>query len=82
MRICFDKRVIATLAVVALGVVVLAPRLLGTVGPVLLMAACPLSMVLMMRGMRDQRRDDPEVVELQAEAARLRAELAGRQHQA
>lgn len=33
------------------------PRLLGAVGPLLLLAACPLSMVLMMRGMSGRGRN-------------------------
>ncbi len=60
-KMCLDWRVIAGLAAVALGVWVLAPDLVGTALPLLLLAACPLSMLvmvpLMMRGTRAGRRD-------------------------
>lgn len=48
---CFNKKVIVGLAVVAVGVVIAAPDLLLRALPLLILAACPLSMVLMMRGM-------------------------------
>lgn len=51
MGMCFNKRVVIGLGVVALGLLALSPRLLGSVAPLLLIAACPLSMVFMMRGM-------------------------------
>ena len=51
MGMCFNKRVVIGLGVVALGVLALAPNLLGSVAPLLLLAACPLSMVFMMRAM-------------------------------
>ncbi len=49
---CLDPKVIAGLAVVGLGVWALAPGFVWAILPVLLLAACPLSMVLMMRGMQ------------------------------
>ena len=48
---CFNKRVLIGLGVVALGVFAVSPRLLGAVAPLLIFAACPLSMVFMMRAM-------------------------------
>lgn len=48
---CLNWKVIAGLAIAALGVWVLAPQLLAAALPVLILAACPLSMLLMMRGM-------------------------------
>lgn len=54
MRMCFDKRVLIGLGVVALGVLAVSPRLLGSVAPLLLLAACPLSMVFMMRRMNSE----------------------------
>lgn len=48
---CFDKRVLIGLGVVALGVLAVSPDLLRTIGPMLLFAACPISMLFMMRGM-------------------------------
>ena len=46
-----NMRVIAGLAAVAVGVLLFAPRLAGAALPLLLVAACPLSMIFMMRGM-------------------------------
>lgn len=51
MGMCFNKRVLIGLGVVALGVFAVSPRLLGAVAPLLILAACPLSMVFMMRAM-------------------------------
>ncbi|MGH2767689.1 MAG: hypothetical protein ACRDIF_01860 [Actinomycetota bacterium] len=52
LRTCFDWRVLAVLGLVGLGVLVGAPRLRAAVLPLLLVAACPLSMLAMMWGMR------------------------------
>lgn len=51
MRMCFNKRVLVGLGVVVLAVLAVAPRFLGSIAPLLLLAACPLSMVFMMRSM-------------------------------
>lgn len=51
MRTCFDKRVLIGLGVVAAGVLAVSPSLLPAMAPLLLFAACPLSMVFMMRAM-------------------------------
>jgi len=82
MRMCINKRVVAGLAVVALALFALSPRLLGGLAPVLIMAACPLSMLLMMRGMsgRDHQApaaagDDRQLRELEEEVNRLKVEL-------
>lgn len=50
-NMCMNWKVIAGLAVVGLGVWAVAPNLIGATIPLLLLAACPLSMVFMMRGM-------------------------------
>ena len=83
MRMCINKRVVAGLAAVALVVFAFAPQLLGAVAPILLMAACPLSMVLMMRGMSgghprapEADSEDRRLRELEEEVNRLNAELA------
>jgi hypothetical protein len=47
LRYCFDRRVLAVLALVAFAVALLAPRALIAALPLLLLAACPLSMVVM-----------------------------------
>ena len=49
---CFNWKVYMGLGAVALGVLVLAPGLFWGVLPLLIVAACPISMLLMMRGMR------------------------------
>lgn len=83
MRFCIDKRVLGALAVVAIAVFALSPRLLGAFAPVLLMAACPLSMLLMMTRMSGREHDlesgtggDRRALELEEEVNRLKAELA------
>lgn len=51
MGMCFNKRVLIGLGVVALAVFAFSPTLLGTLGPLLILAVCPLSMMFMMRAM-------------------------------
>jgi Protein of unknown function (DUF2933) len=86
VRMCFSPKVIGTLAVVAGLIFVLAPDLMFPALPLLLLAACPLSMllmVLMMRGDHDHQArtsvpdpDGPdEVAALRAELASLRERL-------
>ncbi len=48
---CLNWKVIAGLAVVGLGVWAVAPNLAGAALPFLIVLACPLSMLFMMRGM-------------------------------
>ena len=52
LGICLNWKIVAGLVAVGLGVLVLVPNLLGTVLPILLVAACPLSMLVMMWSMR------------------------------
>ncbi|TMD45038.1 MAG: hypothetical protein E6I86_15850 [Chloroflexi bacterium] len=61
-RFCIDWKVVAGLAVVAVGIFLVQPRLFISALPVLLVAACPLSMVLMMWGMRSMGQSAPPVV--------------------
>jgi hypothetical protein len=49
---CFNRKVLVGLGVVALGVLAFAPSAFGAALPVLVLLACPLSMVFMMRAMR------------------------------
>lgn len=51
LHICLNWKVVAGLAVVGLGTWVVAPNLVWAAVPVLVVLACPLSMLLMMRGM-------------------------------
>ena len=50
-QICLNRKVVAGLAVVGLGIWVVAPNLVWTALPVLVVLACPLSMLFMMGGM-------------------------------
>ena len=50
MKMCLKWQVLAGAAVAAAGVWLVAPGLLGAAMPLLIMAVCPLSMLLMMRG--------------------------------
>ena len=50
--LCFNWKVLAGLAALGVGIWIVAPNLLGAGLPLLLLAACPLSMLLMMRGMQ------------------------------
>ncbi len=49
LKACLDWRVLVALALVGLGIWLLAPGAVAAVLPALVLAACPLSMVLMMR---------------------------------
>src|SRR6266511_4986573 len=51
LHICLNWKVVATLAVTGLGIWVVAPNLVWAAVPILVVLACPLSMLLMMRGM-------------------------------
>lgn len=48
---CFNWKVVAGLAAVGVGIWVVRPSLIAAALPLLLLAACPLSMLFMMRGM-------------------------------
>jgi hypothetical protein len=86
---CFNRKVLIGLGVVALGVLAFAPQSFSRVLPLLVVAACPLSMVFMMRGMSGSGAScqsgetgagagvhdvDAEIARLRAEVTRLRAE--------
>lgn len=51
-RACFNWKVIGGLALLGLGIWFVSPNLLAAALPVLLLAACPLSMLVMMRSMQ------------------------------
>ena len=86
LRYCLDRRVLAVLGVLALAMAIFAPRALGAALPLLLLAACPLSMVVMAIAM--SRGSAPvagsatvesmrsELTELAARQRRLEGELA------
>jgi uncharacterized membrane protein len=83
LRMCLNWKVLAGLATVGIGVYVLAPELIAEALPVLLLAACPLSMLLMMWSMqRTQGQDERTTQETddglarEERIARLRAQQA------
>jgi hypothetical protein len=51
LKHCLNWKVAAGLGVIALGILVVAPNLVGRIFPILLVAICPLSMLAMMVGM-------------------------------
>lgn len=84
MKMCFNWKVVTGLAVAGLAVFAFAPSLIGAALPVLLIAACPLSMVVMMRAMSGGSRSDTpskgndtdsSTDASSSEQARLRAEI-------
>lgn len=56
---CVNWKVVAGLVVAGAGIWIAKPGLIGAALPLLLLAACPLSMLLMMRGMGHQRVGQP-----------------------
>jgi hypothetical protein len=82
---CFNWKVLAGLAVVGLGVWAVAPNLVGWALPLLILLACPLSMLFMARGMQGgqcstqpEQASQPAGVRLTREEqlAELKAQLA------
>jgi amino acid transporter len=82
---CLNWKVIGALAAVGVGIYVVAPGVAAAAVPLLVLAVCPLSMLLMMRAMGSMGRcdsgdaggakaDPDEVARLRAEVAALRAE--------
>ena len=72
---CLNWKVIAGLAVLGVGVWLWAPDLAAAALPLLLVVACPLSMLLMMRGMQDgQCSSQPVTATRPAPVTRTRSE--------
>lgn len=83
LEMCFDRRVVVGLGVLALAIWLLAPQFLLAALPLLVLLACPLSMVLMAWMMRGEMRGKPDagagvdrLVALEREQARLATEIA------
>ena len=86
LHLCLNWKVVAGLAVVGLGVWVVAPNLVWATVPVLVVLACPLSMLLMMRGMgsaqcateieQEHRPRKEQLAQLRARHAALAREIA------
>ena len=51
LRACLDPRVLGVVALAGVAVVIFAPGLIAAAIPLLIVAACPLSMLVMMRTM-------------------------------
>ncbi len=90
LKMCLNWRVMAGLAVVGVIVWLVAPRLVLAALPVLLLLACPLSMLFMMGGMRRSQgtslstpAGQPQLDGLthEEQIARLQAELASKEAQ-
>src|SRR6266571_2854477 len=67
LGMCLNWKVLAGLAVVGLIVLVVAPQFIWAALPILLVAACPLSMLFMMRGMQHGGSQSPPVGSTQDE---------------
>ena len=62
LRACLDWRVLTGLAALGVAVYLVAPGLIAAAVPLLLLAACPLSMLLMMKAMGAQQpKSGPEM---------------------
>ena len=77
---CFDKRLLIGLAVAAVAMFAVAPTIAIGALPLLLLLACPLAMMVMMRGMgghqgRNGGTQDARLPGRQAELTRLRQEV-------
>ena len=87
MLMCLNKKVIGGLVAAAVAIYLLVPDLFGAALPLLILAACPLSMLLMMRMMSGSKKgstdteqssgDVDELAQLRGEVDRLRAEQDG-----
>ena len=84
MGMCLNKKVIAGLAVLGVGVLLFAPNAIGAALPLLILAVCPLSMIFMMRAMPnagrsstsgDKQEPQPSKTTTVDELAALRAEV-------
>lgn len=79
MPMKLDKKALGALAVAAPGAYLVAPNLFGAALPLLIFAACPLSMLLMMRMMAGAggrpRGTTPSAGDTDRELAELRAEI-------
>ncbi len=89
LRMCLNKKVLLALGAVAVGVLLFAPRLFGAALPILLLAVCPLSMLLMMKAMSGGGEQPPQpgagepasVAELEERLERLRAQQTASEDQ-
>lgn len=71
---CINWKVLAGLGTVALGLFAFAPKLAAAASPYLVLAICPLSMLLMMGGMQVMNRKDDTSPSPEARLARLKGQ--------
>ena len=80
LRMCFDWRVVTGLAAGGVGIFLVAPGIAAAALPLLILAACPLSMMLMMKSMGGAGHEPPPSEAAHADGAdrvtALRGELA------
>ncbi|MGH8914830.1 MAG: DUF2933 domain-containing protein [Acidimicrobiia bacterium] len=78
LRMCLNWKVLGGLALVAAGVWAYRPDLLGSALPLLLLAACPLSMLWMMKSMNqgENAGSTPETANLPNDPDLLRARMS------
>jgi len=65
MKCCFNWKVIAGLGVAALAVWAVAPNLVGNALPALAALICPVSMIVMVIGMRGSSSNKPAAAEME-----------------
>lgn len=77
LRACFDWRVLTALAALGVGIFVVAPGIAAAVLPLLIVAACPLSMMVMMKSMGGHQKSPEAASQLEGgdRVAALRTEL-------
>ena len=83
LKMCLNPKVLAGLVVAGVVIYLIAPNLIAAALPILLLAACPLSMLLMMwsmqhtRGQEKQTPQEPDVgLSREERVARLRTQQA------
>lgn len=78
LRMCFDWRVLTALAALGVGVFLVAPGIAAAALPLLILAACPLSMMFMMKSMGGHQAPAPEAPPADGgdREAHLRGELS------
>lgn len=83
LGMCFDWRALTGLAVVGIGIWLVAPQLIAPAIPILVILICPLSILLMARMMGSSMQQPPPAISpavrlaaLEREQARLDAEIA------
>jgi len=87
LRACLDWRVLTGLAALGVAVYVIAPGVIAGAVPLLLLTACPLSMLVMMKAMGGQRPEaaiapsEPSAADRWAALRRELADLGRRQEQ-